>query len=195
MKYILILFFVLSFSNAENFVEDYTGSCGFTKDRVVLDVSIAKKNKDFIAGFRKQTLNISKQNFMDKSFMAPDLNSALLSYSLASKTSVLASFLGLNVILNTQMAAGPTKEAKKYIRNFSKNLTVGNCCIGYIYYARSYTKEFSPVANYSRALEILDSGKDSCLSKSVISTVKLAYYTALAKIRTFKKLKTAGRLK
>ena len=171
--------------------------CGFSPDtHPEFEKQLSISYKDLIKARTAANPSIVKYN--KKSIAVPDFKKAIKEYRVvANKGSIIAAHEGLSMILNTQVAAGATGLAKKNIKAFATVLTESNCCIGYIYGARAYTKEFNPgYADYNAALNTILRGKESCApGKYLDKNIAGAYQHTKAKIKTLVKLRKAGRIK
>ena len=199
-KVILLMMLSVSVSVSAVNAPSYVGSCGFSKSIEKIDIKNAINNKDFQSAMRIKHNNMVsvKSSIPGRTYKSVDTSSSIPLFLEAAKSNITyASYEGLQTILEGQLTAGATETARKFTRPLAARLSKAGCCIGYIYSARSFTREISPdgKANYAIAKDIIDSGVTACNRKSIDPIVTSIFEATRARINAFLYLSKKGELK
>lgn len=105
----------------------------------------------------------------DRKIVVPDLEKGLeyLEKSTKTTSNPLSAYAGVSLLTQYYMTVQGAEIPRKYMRTFSKVLKERNYCLGYMYYGRSFFKEFTLTPNYQMAYNILKEGDEKCIKEGV----------------------------
>jgi len=186
--------------NLENsksfFVElekDYFKSTGDDKFQLYLEKAV--KNEDwrlanyyFLYKLKSFSSLVSGEK---KNYKLQDYQTALFHFKKAvEKTGdVLSAYQGFRILEKYFFYVKKDNSVvQEFLPTFSKVLYNKNYCLGHLYYARTFTKEYSSSSNYQRAADILKEGKKQCL-EGEHSFYKRGINHEYAKIKTILRIK------
>ena len=143
---------------------------GITKAKEMQLLDSAIDNRYFIKALYYNYQNLAKTKIRNKTFNFPDYPKILstLNKGLKKTNNPLYAYYGLKIIINNYMASGKTGMSNLYLRKFSKKLKDLGYCIGYLYEAKSYLKEYSDTYDYEQAYSLAKDGYQKCKNNKKI---------------------------
>jgi len=153
-------------------LDKYIKNTGASKRSAVIDFKNVYKNEhwkkamyELYANQKEYQLDTGKKV---RKFKFPDFKKILkeLSKTVEQIHNPIAAWQGLDIVTNNYMNTGPSEIAKIYTRIFSKELMDRKYCVGYLYYGRSFMKEFGR-PNYKTAYKTFKKGKEECINKNI----------------------------
>jgi len=156
-------------------IKTYMKETGMPKATTKEDLRVVLKNKNFKKALYELYFTKSKYSVdygKKMTVYMPNYPKVLkyLAKAVEETNNPIAGWIGQDIVVNNYMNVAGHPIAKKYLRLFSKPLKDRNICEGYLFYGKSFFKNFAPdsTPNYARANNILAEGLNKCRSKKTI---------------------------